>query len=170
MSDPTVPPSPSPEPAPGPGAPPPPVPPQSAAQSATAELAGTPPAASDTGLAPNVAAGLACFFSIIGGIVFLLIEKKDKFVRFYAMQSLILGGGSIAFSLALRILEWILHFVPFVGGLMGVLLGLLGMLVGLAFFVVWIVTIIQALSGKEWEIPYIGKIARQQLAKMPTAP
>jgi uncharacterized membrane protein len=27
---------------------------------------------------------------------------------------------------------------------------------------------IQAFSGKEWEIPYFGKIARQQLAKNPT--
>jgi uncharacterized membrane protein len=169
MSDPTVPPSPEPEPASGPAAAPP-IPPQPAAQSAPTDPGAAQPASGGTGLAPNVAAGLACIFSIVGGIVFLILEKKDQFVRFYAMQSLMLGGAYMAFSFALQILSWILLHIPLVGRLIVILLGLLGMLVGLAFFAVWIVTIVKAFSGKEWEIPYIGKIAREQLARVPTTP
>jgi len=165
MSDPTVPSSLPPEPASNPAATPP-LPPSSAAPSTAPDPAAAQPTAASTGLAPNIAAGLACIFSIVGGIVFLILEKKDQFVRFYAMQALILGGASIAFSIALQIVSFILIHIPFVGRLIAILLGLLGMVVGLAFFAVWIVTILKAFSGKEWEIPYIGKIAREQLAKI----
>ena len=37
-----------------------------------------------TGLPSNVAAALACF-PLIGGIIFYILEKRDGFVRFYAM-------------------------------------------------------------------------------------
>jgi hypothetical protein len=28
-----------------------------------------------------------------------------------------------------------------------------------------LITILKSISGKEWEIPYLGKLARQQLAR-----
>ena len=41
-------------------------------------------------------------------------------------------------------------------------------LASLAFWlgsvVVWVITIIKAFSNVEWEIPYLGKLARKQLA------
>lgn len=165
MSDPNAPSSPNP--APGAGAPPPqqPVPAEAAAPG--------------SGLAPNIAAGLACLFPLIGGIVFLVIEKKDQFVRFYAMQSLIVGGALLCFSIALNILVRILVHIPVLGPLLILLLGLLSIVVWLGFLVLSIVMIIKAFTNKEWEIPYVGKIAREQLARMaassttppaPTAP
>jgi len=45
-----------------------------------------------TGLPSNVAAALACF-PLIGGIIFYVLEKRDGFVRFYAMQSIIFGAA-----------------------------------------------------------------------------
>ncbi len=171
MSDPNAPSSPNP--APGAGAPP--LPQQPATTDASAASAG----GSSTGLASNVAAGLACIFSIVGGIVFLILEKKDQFVRFYAMQALIVGGASICFSIALNIVSFILVHLPVVGRLIALLLAFVGMIVGLGFFALWIVMIVKAFTNKEWEVPYVGKIAREQLAKMaasasspstPTAP
>lgn|SRR5699024_1358722 len=45
------------------------------------------------GLEENIA-GLLCYlFTFVSGIIFLLIEKENKFVRFHAMQSLIFFGG-----------------------------------------------------------------------------
>src|SRR5438045_2308266 len=38
-----------------------------------------------TGLPANVAAALACI-PLIGGVIFYILEKRDEFVRFYAMQ------------------------------------------------------------------------------------
>src|SRR4051812_44655 len=82
-----------------------------------------PATSSDTGLPPHIAAGLAVLLSIVGGIIFLLLEKRNAFVRFYAMQSLILGIFSIGVTVALQIAIFILHFLPLVGGLLGILLG-----------------------------------------------
>ena len=48
--------------------------------------------ASTTKLEPNIA-GLLCYLGVwITGIIFLIIEKRDKFVRFHAMQSVIVFG------------------------------------------------------------------------------
>lgn len=102
-----------------------------------------------------------------------MLERKDKFVRFYAMQSVFLGGFWVALWIGLAIVFLILHGIP----LIGTLLWLAGIVIRLAFLCVWAFTVYKAFSGKEWEIPYLGKLARQQLAKMesttpdvPTAP
>ena len=150
----------------------PPLSPEQPAGSTAASGTPSPTAASaeTTGLPPHVAACLACAFSIVGGVVFLILEKKDKFVRFYAMQSVILGGGVIVFFTALEIIAWILHHIPFLGVLFAFLLGLVGAVVGLGYLALIIVTAVKAFTGKEWEIPYLGKIARDQLAaRAPTA-
>jgi uncharacterized membrane protein len=168
MSDPTIPTSPLPEPASGPAATPPIPPPPAPAQSTTApDAPAAPPAVAGTGLAPNVAAALASFFLLFGGIVFLLVEKKDQFVRFYAMQSVFLGGLWVAVSIGVAIVYAMLHGILFIG----VLLGLVSILIRLVLFVIWLVMVFKAFTNKEWEIPYLGKLAREQLAKMnPTAP
>lgn len=113
---------------------------------------------------------LACIFPLVGGIAFLVLEKKDKFVRFYAMQSLIFFAAGFVLSIALQIVIAIFAHLPFIGWLVALLLGILGTILGLVMLAVWVMTIFQAFSGKEWEIPYLGKIARQQLAKMPATP
>nr|MDQ2660134.1 hypothetical protein [Verrucomicrobiota bacterium] len=58
---------------------------------------------STTGLPSNVAAALACI-PLIGGIIFYVLEKRDAFVRFYAMQSIIFGGAWVIFSIIWNIL------------------------------------------------------------------
>jgi uncharacterized membrane protein len=162
MSDPTAPsPLPS-EPASG-STTPPPIAPATTPQPA-------PPATETTGLAPNIAAALASFFLLIGGIVFIVLEKKDQFVRFYAMQSIFLGGLSVALSIGLWITVTLLHGVPLVGWL----LAGVDIILRLVIFVAWVVMVIKAFTNKEWEIPVLGKYAREQLAKMssttPSAP
>lgn len=131
-----------------------------------APAAAAPVSSESCGLPRNLAAALACFFSIVGGIVFLVLEKKDQFVRFYAMQSLILGGATLAFSFLLQIGARMLSIIPFFGPLLAVLFGLIGLVVGLSSLAVSIITIVKAYTNREWEIPYLGKIARQQLARM----
>ena len=119
-----------------------------------------------TGLAPNIAAGLAAVFPLVGGIIFFLLEKKDKFVRFWAMQSMFLGGLALAVSIAMQIAGFVFGFIPVVGKLMGILLGFAHLIFSLAWFVVYVIGIVKAFTGKEWEIPWLGKLARQQLARI----
>ena len=62
-----------------------------------------------TGLKPNVA-GLLCYLGAwITGIIFLILEQKNNFVKFHALQSIITFG-------ALTVLGAVLKWIPFVGG------------------------------------------------------
>jgi len=100
----------------------------------------------------NLMGALTYLLGFITGIIFLLVEKQSKFVRFHAMQSTILFGG-------LFIVNVVLGFIPLLGWLAGLLLSLLG-------FVLWIVLMWKAFQGEMYKVPYVGDIAEKQLAKM----
>ncbi len=97
-----------------------------------------------SGLPKNTAAALSYLAWWVTGLIFLL-TSKDEFVRFHAMQSTVVFG---ALSLAMM--------VPVVGRFLATFLGLVG-------FVLWLVLIIKAYKGEEWEVPELGKLARQLL-------
>ena len=121
-------------------------------------------AAEGTGLAPHVAAGICAIFPLIGGIIFFVLEKKNPFVRFWAMQSIFFGGACFAYNIVMRIAAMIFGHIPGIGALLLALLVFVGLVVGLGIFVIWVITIIKAFSKVEWEIPVLGKLARKQLA------
>ncbi|MBI5465330.1 DUF4870 domain-containing protein [Candidatus Gottesmanbacteria bacterium] len=100
----------------------------------------------------NLMGALTYLLGFITGIIFLLVEKQSKFVRFHAMQSTILFGGLFVVNVALG-------FIPLLGWLAGLLLSLLG-------FVLWIVLMWKAFQGEMYKVPYVGDIAEKQLAKM----
>jgi len=84
---------------------------------------------SSTGLDDNVASLLAYLFQFLGGLIFFLIEKDSRFVRFHAMQSMLLSGAFWVGLIAL----WIVSFV---------LTLILGQLSGLLAGLVWIITLL----------------------------
>src|SRR5437773_11805454 len=108
-----------------PGQPPPPSPGPGPETSATSQ---------STGLPSNVAAAIACI-PLIGGIIFYILEKRDNFVRFYAMQSIVLGGAWILFVIIYSIAHAILTPIPAIGLLFSVILWVVWALVGVAFLV-----------------------------------
>src|SRR3954463_6129652 len=114
-----------------------------------------------TGLPSNVAAALACI-PLIGGLVFYILEKHDRFVRFYAMQSIIFGGVWFLFNLASWILHVIFAVIPVIGWALAGLWIFVSALVHLGLFVVMIIAMVKAFSGVRWDIPYIGPMARKQ--------
>ncbi len=109
-------------------------------------------ATSTTGLQENVA-GLLCYvFGWITGLVFFLIDKRP-FVRFHAMQSIITFG-------ALNVLQWILVWSGWAGGLIGwAFLGLLSTLLWLAMVVCWILCMVKAYQGTRFKLPIVGDLA-----------
>ncbi|MDQ6938759.1 MAG: hypothetical protein M3119_01225 [Verrucomicrobiota bacterium] len=121
-----------------------------------------------TDLPSNVAAALACI-PLIGGIIFYVLEKRDAFVRFYAMQSIIFGGAWIIFSIAYQILHGVFNSIPGLRYVLLLLLGLCWAVITIAFLVIFIITVIKAFSGVIWEIPYIGPVARKQVDGTPVA-
>jgi uncharacterized membrane protein len=113
---------------------------------------------SSTGLAPNVAGALSYVLGPLTGIVFVLMEKQSRFVRFHAMQSTLVGVALIILNVVLSVANAILVRIPFIGWLFA--LGL-SLVVGLASLVLWLALMFQAYQGKEWELPIVGEHARK---------
>ena len=111
-----------------------------------------------TGLAPNVAGALAYVLGPITGVLFLVLEKENRFVRFHAAQSITVGIALIALSIALSILSTVLAFIPVLGWIVAILLSL-GL--GIGSFVLWIMLMWRAWQGREWETPVGGSFARR---------
>ena len=107
---------------------------------------------SSTGLEPNIAGALTYLLGFITGIVFLVIEKQSKFVRFHAMQSLITFGGLFVIQ---QVLVW---GVPILGALVSLLLVPLSILI-------WVFLMYKAFSGEKFKLPYIGDMAEKQIEK-----
>ena len=63
-------------------------------------------------LDPNVEAALSYLISPITGVVVFLLEKKNKFVRFHAMQSILFGA---AFALVFMVLIPVVAVIPLIG-------------------------------------------------------
>ncbi len=105
------------------------------------------------GLEPNVAGALSYVCGWVTGLIFFLMEKENKFVRFHAMQSLILSGVFIVLYIALGILGHI-PFLGFLALFAYPVLGILG-------FIVWILMIVKAYQGEKFKLPGIGDIAEK---------
>ncbi len=117
-----------------------------------------------SGVAPNIAAGICAILPLVGGIIFLVLEKKNAFVRFWAMQSVFFGGVMVALSIVLSIASFIFAHIPILGWIILLLLWIASIGLWLGSLILWVITIIKAFSNVEWEIPYLGKLARKQLA------
>jgi len=115
-------------------------------------------------LEENVA-GLLCYLLIwVTGIVFFLLEKKNKTVRFHAMQSILT-------FLPLSIIAWIVgwigapkwsggwyygHFDPGIPALI-----YLSWIIWAVTVILWIVLMIKAYQGQKFKLPVIGDIAEK---------
>lgn len=100
-----------------------------------------------TGIQANVAALLSYLLGFITGIIFYLIEKENKFVRFHAMQSIVTFG-------ALFVAGVVVGFLPVIG------LALLPVLWVLEV-VLWVVLMIKAYQGEMFKLPIAGDIAEK---------
>lgn len=102
---------------------------------------------SSTGLTENTA-GLLCYLlGWISGIVFVLLERESDFVRFHAVQSIVVFG---VLSVANAALDWI----PVVGWTLGLVLGILA-------FVLWIMLMVKAGRGERYKILWAGDFAEK---------
>ena len=113
-------------------------------------------------LPPNIAAAIACI-PLVGGIIFYLLEKRNSFVRFYAMQSIIFGGAWFLFNIASAVVHAVVGAIPGVGPILVFLWAVIAALVHLAFLVVFIIAVVKAFTGVRWDIPYVGPMARKQV-------
>ncbi len=98
-------------------------------------------------LTPNVA-GLLCYVAgWISGIVFLVLEQKNRFVRFHALQSIIVFG-------ILTVASFFFGHLPVVGTGFSCIFGITG-------FVLWIILMVKAVQGEYFKLPWAGDLAER---------
>lgn len=104
---------------------------------------------------------ICCGLGIILSLVFFLMEKTNRLLRYHAMQALLYGGVWIVVGIAFRLLSMIvgialgdeIGFFAFWGLL---LVRLLVALVLLAFL---ILAAVKAYQGQYYKLPIIGDVA-----------
>ncbi|MBT6401236.1 DUF4870 domain-containing protein [candidate division WWE3 bacterium] len=102
-------------------------------------------------LEPNVEATLSYLLPPFTGIAVYIMEKENKFVRFHAMQSILLGIAAFVLSATAQ-------------ALIVVLIGFILMpMVSIAVFLAWLFAMWKAYENEEYELPLIGKLAHEQV-------
>jgi len=113
---------------------------------------------SSTGLEPNFAAALSYLAGPFSGILILLVERSNEFVRFHAWQAVLgLGGLGLlsAGTLVCSFLTLLISPVVFT------LMYRLSEVLALVWVVVWVVCLIKAFSGARWHMPLAGRYAER---------
>jgi uncharacterized membrane protein len=117
------------------------------------------------GLEENVASAACYLLTWVTGIIFFLMEKDNKTVRFHAMQSILT-------FLPLMILGWIIGFIGTMmtigAGMYGAvgiwaILGLIVMLIWIIMFLLWLFLMFKAYQGEKFKVPIVGDIAENQV-------
>ena len=121
---------------------------------------------SSTGLDENVAALLSYVATWVSGLIFFLIEKNSRLVRFHAMQSILLFGVFIVGEVAIWIVSFILAIIlGYISGLLGTLawalMSLLGFVLFIAALIGWIVCMIKAYQFQYFKLPVLGNFAEK---------
>ncbi len=101
-------------------------------------------------IAPNVA-GLLCYVGgWITGIIFLILEQKNNWIRYHAAQSIVVFG-------TLFIAGMILGNIPIVGPAFSSIIGITG-------FVLWIILMVKAHNGERYKVVWAGDVAERMVA------
>lgn len=104
---------------------------------------------------------ICCGLGIIISLIFFIIEKTNRLLRFHALQALLYGGVWIIVGVAFKILSLIVDLA--LGDTLGFFAfwGLLAVrvLVGLILLVFLILAAIKSYQGQYYKLPIIGNIA-----------
>ncbi|HEV8168769.1 MAG TPA: DUF4870 domain-containing protein [Pyrinomonadaceae bacterium] len=121
---------------------------------------------SSTGLDDNVASLLAYLFQFLGGLIFFLIEKDSRFVRFHAMQSMLLSGAFWVGLIALWIVSFVLTLIlgqvsGLLAGLVWVITLLLQLVLCVGGLIGFIFCMIKAYQRQYFKLPLLGAYAEK---------
>ena len=109
---------------------------------------------------------MAYVFNWVSGLIFFVIEKNSRLVRFHAMQSILLFGTVVVVGTVLWILLFIVSFIlgqisGILGSIFGLLMGLLALVLTVVIVGAWILCMIKAYQSQYFKLPVIGNFAEK---------
>lgn len=104
------------------------------------------------GLDENIAGALCYVLGWVSGIIFLLLEKENQFVRFHAWQAI---ATFLPLTILIWIFQWFFFWAFFIGGTIIWLLGVL-------WLILWLVLMFKAYQGEKYKLPLVGDFAEKQ--------
>jgi len=102
---------------------------------------------------------ICCGLGIIVSLVFFIVEKTNRLLRFHALQGLLFGGVWVVVGIAFKILSIVLSIGDLDLGLIFWGLLLVRILIALFLLVLLILAAIKAYQGQYYKLPIIGDIA-----------
>jgi uncharacterized membrane protein len=127
----------------------------------TATDATTTHGGTSTGLDANIASVLLYVLWLITGVVFPIVENENEFVRFHAMQCVVLSVAGIVVGLVFSAFTLAVGVIPILGGPLAWVIGLISRLVSLVFFTGWLFAMYKAYQNEAYELPVVGGITRR---------
>lgn len=122
---------------------------------------GLSPKTTTLGIGERIESALCYFLWFVSGIIFLIIEKDNKFVRFHALQSI---ATFLPLYIIVSEIEKIISMptMVFQTNIFGmliyvVLLSVLWTLIG----ILWLLLIYKASKGEKYKLPIVGIIAEK---------
>jgi uncharacterized membrane protein len=103
------------------------------------------------GIDQNIEALLCYVLGWVTGIVFLVLEKENKFVRFHAVQSM-------ATFLVIFVAVLVVGTIPFLGPFFSTLISICSL-------VLWLFLMFKAFKGERYKLPVAGDFAEKQVNK-----
>jgi len=125
---------------------------------------------SSTGLDENIAALLSYVFGWVSGLIFFLIEKDSRLVRFHAMQSILLNAPALVVGIVLWF-AWMIIALIFsqisdvLAGLVSFVLGLLILVFYIGLLIAVVFCLIKAYQKQYFKLPVLGNFAEKFSAK-----
>lgn len=131
--------------------------------SASAKAQGNAGASEPTSLGMNARneAVLSYLFWGVSGLVFFVLERKNRFVRFHAAQSLVVLGSAMIVYIVLRLIT----VIPLIGFLLSPIISCLTFVVLIPAALIWIFLMVQAYRGARTKLPIVGDYAEALLAR-----
>ena len=117
------------------------------------------------GLEENVASAACYVLGWLTGIIFFVVEKDNKTVRFHAMQSIL---TFLPLMIIIWIIEAILGMMFFAAAGMGGfgmwgIINLVMTLIWIIMLLLWLFLMYKAFSGEKFLVPIVGAIAESQV-------
>ncbi|HEY0723702.1 MAG TPA: DUF4870 domain-containing protein, partial [Pyrinomonadaceae bacterium] len=109
---------------------------------------------------------LSYVFGWVSGLIFFLIEKDSRLVRFHAMQSLLLQVVFVVLAIVIWVIVFVLVIIASqVSGLLSTLVSIVATLIWivliLGIVVAWIMCLIKAYQSQYFKLPVIGNFAEK---------